>query len=92
MKIPGNSKLGLGTIKFESGASDFPPAGPKKESYVEMDTFRKIEKYTSGPSNSSPGSPMSPQRVRKKKIMSKWTHSEKLKNISRDHQIRVRGV
>ena len=36
------SKLAFGTMKFESAASDFPPEGPKKESYVERDTFKKL--------------------------------------------------
>ena len=47
-------KIDVGTTKFDSAASDFPPEDPKKESYVERDTFQKIEKLTSGPSNSSP--------------------------------------
>ena len=57
------SKLAFGTIENESGTSDFPPQGPKKESYVEIGTYKKNEKYTSGPSNSSPARPIYPQRV-----------------------------
>ena len=37
------SKLAFGTMKFESAASDFPPEGPKKGSYVEKSTFIKIK-------------------------------------------------
>ena len=43
MKVPDNSILDIWTIEFESGASDFPPEGPKKRSSVEKDTFKKLK-------------------------------------------------
>ena len=36
IKASKNSKLDLGTSKFESGASDLPPEGSKKRSCVEI--------------------------------------------------------
>ena len=86
------SEIHIGTMKIESGTSDFSPEGPKKAKCVERGTFQKIENYTSGPPNSSPGCSISPQRVRKKRVTLKGTHSKKLKNIPRDHQIQVEGV
>ena len=38
------SKLDLGTSKFESSTSDFPPEGPKKESCVILRDFRGGQK------------------------------------------------
>ena len=52
---------------------------------------KKNEKLMSGPPNSTPQRPISPQRIRKKRVMSKETHSKKSKNWRRDHQIRVRS-
>lgn len=59
-------------MKIESGTSDFPPEGPKIDSYVERDTFKKIENWTLRPARSSRGRPISPQRVRKKKVKSNY--------------------
>ena len=36
--------------------------------------------------------PISPQRVRKKGVMSKGTHSKNCKITARDHHIRVQGI
>ena len=49
-----NQKVGLGTVENGLAASAFPPEGLKKESYVEGDTFKKLQKLTSGPSDPSP--------------------------------------
>ena len=90
--IQKNRTLNLRTTELESGASDLPPQGPKKESYVERDTFKTNEKDTSGPPNSSPGRPISPQRVQKKRVISKRTHCKNYKIRIRDHRIRARSV
>ena len=63
-------KVGLGTIENGLATSDFPPEGPKKGRCVEKDTFQKIENKTSGPPDSNRGHPISPQRVRKKRVKS----------------------
>ena len=80
-------------LQFRMGCLHF--AAPHLQFLVSPGAFSRLLKKaskTSRPPDSSRGGPISPQRVRKKRVMSKGTHSKKLKVGPRDHQIRVRSV